>query len=190
MSSNKANKTTAFEFPGWQSAPTPTAVWVIANAPHSIGKWCEYDSSANVYLIKGTELFWDADDDRITIHHRPTLCQSDTNPKDWDGEGVPPAGAECEISYNGHHWIKCLINYSSESIVVCTNDSGAELAYSTKDIVRFRPIKTQQEKELHAFVEKCHESTNELGTNLDAAFIDLFDAGFRAPKSSEVENDN
>lgn len=101
--------------------------------------------------------------------------------QEWNGEGLPPVGCECVMSYDGHNWSRCVINYSSAYTIVCTNESGIELNYSIKDTVVFRPLKTRKEKDREAFIVKCHSVTNELGTNLCAAFGDLFDANFKAP---------
>lgn len=97
--------------------------------------------------------------------------------KEWEGKGLPPAGTECEISYDGRPWKKCFINYSSESIVVFTNELGAELVYSTKGIARFRPVTTQEQKDREAFIDNCLKAT--AGNEPYKVFHDLYDAGAR-----------
>ena len=108
-------------------------------------------------------------------------------PQEWNGEGLPPVGAECVMSYDGNNWVECVINYSSEHTVVCTNESGIELVYSTKDIVMFRPKRTQKEKDREAFIDKALEEIETkagLVAPDKAIFEIMHEAGFTAPKDN------
>lgn len=102
--------------------------------------------------------------------------------KEWNGEGLPPAGTECEISCDGRTWCKRLINYIGKNIVVCTNELGVEIAYPIKDIVRFQPVTTQEQKDREAFVDKALEEIETkagLVAPDKAIFEIMFDAGAR-----------
>lgn len=99
--------------------------------------------------------------------------------QEWGGEGLPPVGAECEISYDGSSWCKRLINYIGESIVVCTNELGVELVYPTKDIVRFRPLTTQKQKDREAFIEKSLTMWLEDCTLVSELVEKMYEAGAR-----------
>ena len=108
--------------------------------------------------------------------------------QEWNGEGLPPVGAECVMSYDGNNWVECVINYSSEHTVVCTNESGIELVYSTKDIVMFRPKRTQKEKDREAFIDKALEEIETkagLVAPDKAIFEIMHEAGFTAPKAGD-----
>ena len=108
-------------------------------------------------------------------------------PQEWNGEGLPPVGAECVMSYDGNNWVECVINYSSEHTVVCTNESGIELVYSIKDIVMFRPLKTQQEKDREAFVGSVKQLLPKSDDDDLILAGKLFELGFTAPKAADNE---
>ncbi|EFQ9579857.1 hypothetical protein H0J91_004545 [Salmonella enterica] len=71
----------------------------------------------------------------------------------WDGEGVPPAGCECEFISNGTSWGKVkVIGFDGEKIVI--RPSG-EIYYaitpSNKDV--FIPFRTEAERKHEAVLE-------------------------------------
>lgn len=104
--------------------------------------------------------------------------------QEWDGEGLPPVGTECEIRYRGDSdFLKCIINYISESIVVCTDESGAERAYAIKGIARFRPVTTQEQKDREAFIDDCLKAT--AGNEPHKIFHDLYEAGTRFTNTNQ-----
>lgn len=112
--------------------------------------------------------------------------------QEWNGEGLPPVGVKCVMSYDGSNWAECVINYSSEHTIVCTNESGIELVYSTKDIVMFRPVKTQQEKDREAFVYAalraymdCEATVNDY--DLELILNKMHSLGFTAPGATDDE---
>lgn len=75
----------------------------------------------------------------------------------WSGEGVPPAGCECEFISNGTSWGKVkVIGLDGEKIVI--RPSG-EIYYaitpSNKDV--FIPFRTEAERKRDAAVEKIKE---------------------------------
>jgi len=84
----------------------------------------------------------ESDYDYIIAERRPIA-----EPKasaEWNGEGLPPVGVECEMSYAGHEWMNCvLIAHGDEQIIFkldgCREFSGHRNNY------KFRPIRSPQE---------------------------------------------
>jgi len=84
---------------------------------------------------------------------RPTSQPTD-NPE-WDGEGLPPVGCECEINPHGEWFRATVRGYSSHKFLAeisagQIDEDGDEIAgehaYWTQG-TGFRPLKTQAERE-------------------------------------------
>lgn len=75
----------------------------------------------------------------------------------WNGEGLPPVGAECEcmVTFN---WFRCKIMYISEKCAVIQHGESEEV-WSTP-AVKFRPIRTeaerQREEAIDTIANLCH----------------------------------
>ena len=79
----------------------------------------------------------------------------------WNGEGLPPAGCECEYLDNNGKWYPVTIKYASDQLVVISGvtkilgvGQGTEIA---KDIItdkpQFRPLRTESERKHEAALE-------------------------------------
>lgn len=79
----------------------------------------------------------------------------------WNGEGLPPAGCECEYLDNNGKWYPVTIKYASDQLVVISGvtkilgvEQGTEIA---KDIIidkpQFRPLRTEAERKHEAVLE-------------------------------------
>lgn len=65
---------------------------------------------------------------------------------EWNGEGLPPVGCECEREVP-RGWSRCKINYVSSALIVYQMlETGNEYA-STLSAFRFRPIRSEAERE-------------------------------------------
>ncbi len=66
---------------------------------------------------------------------------------EWDGEGLPPAGCECEFNAYDRGWEKCVVLYVSEYTALLRTDraSDPEEAFIPED-VDFRPIRSEADK--------------------------------------------
>lgn len=87
------------------------------------------------------------------------------NEDEWNGDGFPPLGCECEWQdKNTKHWIKVRVVYSSEWVTVIREDKiadPAELAienYGDEARRQFRPIRTEAERRRHEAVEDMRKA--------------------------------
>jgi len=66
---------------------------------------------------------------------------------EWNGEGLPPVGCECEFNAYDRGWEKCVVLYVSEyTVLLRTNRaSDPEEAFIPGDI-EFRPIRSEAYK--------------------------------------------
>lgn len=64
--------------------------------------------------------------------------------QEWDGEGLPPMGCECEIKRIAD-WMPVTIRFISDYHTVFTTFGGTEDCYQTCSL-QFRPIRSEEDK--------------------------------------------
>ncbi|SEP40355.1 hypothetical protein [Enterobacter sp. NFIX58] len=84
---------------------------------------------------------------------------------EWDGEGLPPVGCECEYKDAGtEEWMPVEIKYSSNQIVVFSGrirfrESAVEIS---KDVVidnpQFRPIRSEADRKRDSIISKIEKA--------------------------------
>jgi len=79
----------------------------------------------------------------------------------WDGEGLPPVGCECEL-FDCEEWNPVRIKFLGEKYVVTQRlDLGYEVVYCLVEHPdKFRPIRSEADKKRDAAIEKI---TNVMG---------------------------
>lgn len=74
---------------------------------------------------------------------------------EWDGNGLPPVGCECEYNAYGSGWKACKVMFVSEyTVLVRRQQDGGdpEEAFVPEDI-EFRPIRSEADKKRDAAIE-------------------------------------
>lgn len=147
--------------PSWDDAPERANY----RAQDADGRWCWYNlephpvndfrefRSADAVCVPATtgELIGDW---RDTLEKRPE--SSTVDPRngeciggaEWDGEGLPPAGIECEYLHHVFGWTGCTTIGLFNGNMVCAPNRGG---FYAGDSSMFRPIKSDREK----FVESA-----------------------------------
>ena len=85
------------------------------------------------------------------------------NGKEWNGEGLPPVGVECELNYHENHagWCWAKIEFINETAVVWKWDHQMNKKESccnshSNGKIKFRPIRTHKERVIEkAFKVSC-----------------------------------
>lgn len=83
---------------------------------------------------------------------------------EWNGEGIPPVGCECEYLNSNGEWSTVKVKYSSDQLIVISGatkilgeEQETEIA---KDIIidkpRFRPLRTEAEKAREKLAASLH----------------------------------
>ena len=85
----------------------------------------------------------------------------------WDGTGLPPVGAVCEVK-RAVDWVECKILFISNIHVILMADE--EYGWNTA-ACQFRPLRTEAERAIDEMVRLS-------GVSIGAAKI-LYDAGYR-----------
>lgn len=124
---------------------------------------------------KGLVEYWRADNDvvlscdstesMVTRSQYESALAASKNPT-WNGEGVPPAGCECEYSLNGGStWWKCKIDYivgTQGVVMLCDTFEGVQYVHfsSYGDSLKFKPIRTEADKKRDAAAKEMARYAN------------------------------
>lgn len=114
----------------------------------------------------------------ITRDHYEAALAASQQPV-WGGEGLPPAGCECEFKYNNEEWRQGIIRYSSKYTILIDEGEDdfedAESAFSPRDL-KFRPIRTEEARKREDFIRAVSNHQNKIFGGLDTQFGELYDA--------------
>ena len=84
-------------------------------------------------------------DDACRVEEDLNECIGQAPVTEWNGDGLPPVGCECERSWAGDKFLPCKILFTSNQIVVVKlKESGREDSYNIGDVA-FRPIRSEDE---------------------------------------------
>lgn len=178
----------------WDEQPSPDAVWIVDIRTEG-GVLIEsgwYCLDVDLYIMAGTGRFWpkNKEDVAFTVYRREDCAVESLAEVEWNGEGLPPVGVECEIKYfhqDDHKWEKCYIVGETKDnkylVINVYHDDSLHFAFKEKGSLEFRPLKTQQEKEREAFVDSVASLFGE-SDDMDIYGLAgvMFDLGYTAPK--------
>lgn len=116
--------------------------------------WAHTGSSSDIiaYRLHKPDANSRANDDRLEQDLNECIGQ-DIDIPEWNGEGLPPVGVECEYSLNsGRTWFKCKIDYilGTQGLVMLADvfEGGQWVSFHEYDgKLKFRPLRTEAEKE-------------------------------------------
>lgn len=103
---------------------------------------------------------------------------------EWNGEGVPPVGCECEYFDNNGKWYPVTIKYSSDQLVVISGitkilgvERGTEIAkHIIIDKPQFRPLRTEAERKRDAAVEAMQIEVDECSNWIYSEYEIIYNA--------------
>lgn len=124
-----------------------------------------------------------ANDDAIEQDLNECIGQGVTS--EWDGEGLPPVGCECEVK-RAIDWVKCKILFISEAHVVLMADE--ECCWNTC-ACQFRPLRTEAEMARDIAVDAMQDYFPRGGWDYDdiCSLYDAISAGKIPGVKLEVE---
>lgn len=92
---------------------------------------------------------------------------------EWDGNGLPPVGCECEMK-RVTDWMPVTINFISIYHTIFTTFGGTEDCYQTCSL-QFRPIRTEAERQREAALKAMIAILQE-GTSTEDDANNIYDA--------------
>lgn len=73
------------------------------------------------------------------------------NITEWNGEGLPPVGVKCEMSYSDNEWYRCVIIAKGEEQIIYKRE-GCEEFSGHRNNYKFRPIRSEADKKRDAAI--------------------------------------
>lgn len=101
---------------------------------------------------------------------------------EWDGEGLPPVGVECECMRHGL-WVKCEVRAHGEDHACPVAFVQTEFDCQVLDERMFRPIRTKEQRERHEAIKAAKSVikdaliVNQLDDDTERGLEALYDAG-------------
>lgn len=102
---------------------------------------------------------------------------------EWDGEGLPPVGVECECMRHGL-WVKCEVRAHGEDHACPVAFVQTEFECLVHDERMFRPIRTKEQREREEILSKAEALDSGLQSTRE--FLNrLYDAGMLRKAGAE-----
>lgn len=150
---------------------------ILVRDLHKFGGWPEGAVECHRFVDEANIDFYDVngqwDDDcflkygafaQEAVRERVSACESESvshaqyeaaiasSKPEWDGVGLPPVGVECEMSYAGDEWHKCVIIAKGEEQIIYQTQGCREFS-GHRNNYRFRPIRSEAERKRDAAAE-------------------------------------
>lgn len=124
---------------------------VSPDASHAF--WRKDGSGGDIiaYRLHKPDINSRANDDRLEQDLNECIGQ-DVDVPEWNGDGLPPVGCECEVK-RAVDWVKCKILFISDTHVVLMADE--ECCWNTC-ACQFRPLRTEAEKAREKLAASLH----------------------------------
>lgn len=136
-----------------------------------------------------------ANDERLEADLNDCIGQAPGAPQ-WDGQGLPPVGCECEVKSPRHGWTKAIVTAVTDNWLIAQYPDGAEFAKVhrifeddgtfTNNYDGFRAIRSEaelkREAEIAALAEAidaCDEGSDLSSRQQDSIAQQLYAAGYR-----------
>ena len=130
-------------------------VW-DTNDPHYDGlSWKHHTGNSLMYFWHGewaTPLASDHKESIVTYWQYKAALSASQKPA-WNGEGVPPVGCECEISFYGKSLGQCEVLFVGDSLIVWKQKSSQQEVSGHHGHMNFRPLRTEAERKRDAAIE-------------------------------------
>jgi len=165
--------------PNWEEAPEWASV-LLVHVLHEGYAWAsDHRDGARAELCVTGDFVLSAK--RWTVvSHRPTETPT------WTGEGLPPVGAVCEVSYCGSNQGIVTVLFIGDDLAVLKNHCHGSEQCAPVDKYDFRPIRTPES----VAVDEREKAVNEMhdlyieGANHRAGLYAIYDAAIAKAKGA------
>ena len=99
-----------------------------------------------------TPLSSDHKESIVTYWQYKAALAASKNPA-WNGEGLPPVGCECEISFSGKSLGQCEILFVGDSLIVWKQKSSQQEGSGYHRHMNIRPLRTEAERKRDEAIE-------------------------------------
>lgn len=85
----------------------------------------------------------------------------------WNGEGLPPVGCECEISFSGKSLGQCEVLFVGDSLIVWKQKSSQQEGSGYHRHMNIRPLRTEAERKRDIAIEAILSDMRTIPCDLD-----------------------
>ena len=111
----------------------------------------------------------------VTRHQYESALAASQNPE-WNGEGLPPVGCECESKqFSQVDWTKFKVVAVCDGHVFCCWGNGVSTALDSK-MWQFRPLQSEAERKRDAAVEAMQREADEGNNWVYSEYEIIYDA--------------
>ncbi len=94
----------------------------------------------------------------------------------WNGEGLPPVGCECEISFSGKSLGQCEVLFVGDSLIVWKQKSSQQEGSGYHRHMNIRPLRTEAERKRDAAVEAMQREADDGDNWIYSEYEIIYDA--------------
>jgi hypothetical protein len=151
----------AIDAPDWDNAPEDATHWEPENDEY-VESWMKKDGDAWFYFSPKFKT-WTESDDIGGRRIKGMIPRPQVEPKEWNGEGLPPVGVDVEYTYHrngGECKGLCKIMAFNDGYVWFKPSCAKHKVMPIADI-SLRPLRSEEDRvveELQAHIEKVYEA--------------------------------
>ena len=125
--------------------------------------------------LNGTLFFTDKSSNHRIYKGEYEAALAASKQVEWDGNGLPPAGCECEFHKHSsgsekEEWIKVIIMYASEYTCVMKGSDVGEIIHHPRTL-EFRPIRNEADRKREDAIAAMRESLGHAAGLIEVANI-------------------
>jgi hypothetical protein len=174
--------------PDWDSAPKDATHWEPENDEYC-ESWMKKDGDIWFYFSPKFKIWVKSDDIAVRriklMIHRPQV-----EPKEWNGEGLPPVGTVCDVREPKNKF-SCFSTWSQCTYLLTNIDKLGKKQHVIKDHhgnvaifyeesgVEFRPIRSEEDRAVEE-IAKILQNDHQLVTDTYSKNLDYFTGPARA----------
>lgn len=113
--------------------------------------------------------------DRVTKDRYESALAASKKPA-WNGEGLPPVGCECEISFYGKSLGQCEVLFVGDSLIVWKQKSSQQEVSGHHGHMNFRPLRTEAERKRDAAIEAMQREADDGDNWIYSEYEIIYDA--------------
>lgn len=149
------------------------------NDPHYEGfSWKHHTGNSLVYYwhgIEGLPLSCDHRESIVTYWQYKAALAASQKPA-WNGEGLPPVGCECEISFSGKSLGQCEVLFVGDSLIVWRQKSSQQEGSGYYRHMNIQPLRTEAERKRDAAVKAMQREADDGDNWIYSEYEIIYDA--------------
>lgn len=123
---------------------------------------------------KGFEKVDDWQIGNVTCEQYEAALSASKKPE-WNGEGLPPVGVECEMSLGDDEWSRCVIIAKGEEQIIYQAEGCREFS-GHRNNYRFRPVRSEADRKRDDTILAMASAPKPCGHPIASICAEIYDA--------------